>query len=317
MSEEVLPERYLRIFIANKVGNPQYEGAKKFADLIAAKTKGKLGIKIYQSSAIGKDTEVLKSMQLGGADMAVMNTNLLVGVAKEAGLIDLPYLFDNEKEAYAVLDGPVGKKIHAALEPKGVIGLSFFDMGYYHFHNNTRPITRLEDLQGLKMRVTETPVSIETVAALGGKPEPIPYPELYFALKENKVDGAGQPLINLVSAKFYETQKYLTLTRHTYTPQSLLINTRIWASLSAEEQKAFKEAASEATAYQRQVSQEKTAQSLTFLKTKMAVNEMSAAEVARMRERVQPVVARFSKEYGESLAKEMFAEIAKVRKSKP
>jgi len=309
-------ERYLRLAYANNSRNPQYAGAKKLAELVAEKTGGKMSIKLHPDAAFGKDLDVLSSMQVGGVDLSIMNTNLLVGIAKEAGLIDLPYLFNSETEAFAVLDGAVGQKIHAALEAKGLVGLAYFDMGYYHLHNNVRPINKLEDMEGMKIRVTETPISIEFINSLGGKAVPIAYAGLYTALAKKEVDGAGQPLNNVVSAKFYEHQKYLTLTRHTYTPQSLLMSKKSWDKLSPAEQKVIKEAAAEARDYERKQSLENTAQALEFLKTKMTVNELTPAETERMREKVKPVTEKFSKQYGESLAKELFSEIAKARAAK-
>lgn len=307
------PERYLRLAYANNSRNPQYAGAKKFADLVAERTGGKISIRLHPDATFGKDLDVLSSMRVGGVDLSIMNTNLLVGVAKEAGLIDLPYLFNSEAEAFAVLDGPVGQKIHAALEAKGLVGLAYFDMGYYHLHNNRRPINRLEDLEGLKVRVTETPISIEFIDTLGGKAVPITYAALYSALAKGEVDGGGQPLNNIVSAKFYEHQKYLTITRHTYTPQSLLMSKKTWDKLSAEEKKIVRDAADEARDFERRLSQENTAQALAFLKSKMAVNELPQSEMDRMRDKVKPVVDKYSREYGETLARELFDAIAKVR----
>lgn len=311
-----IKERNMRIAIANNPGHPQFEGAQKLADVVAQKSGGKIKIKVFGGATLGKDTQVTSSMQGGVIEMAVMSTNLLVGVAKEAGLLDLPFLFDNEKEAYTVLDGPVGKKIHAALEPKGLIGLGYFELGYYNIHNSKRAITKLEDMQGLKMRVTETPISIETMAALGSNPVPIPYSELYTVLEQKVVDGGGQPPINMIYGKFGEVSKFYSINRYSYTPQSLLISKKAWESLSADEKKIFQEAAKEAIDFHRQQSQKKSAESLIELKKTTQVNEVSPAEIVRMRAKTQPVIDKFSKEYNESLAKELFAEIAKARGSK-
>lgn len=311
-----IKERNMRIAIANNPGHPQFEGAQKLADVIKEKSGGKIKIKVFGGATLGKDTQVTSSMQGGVIEMAVMSTNLLVGVAKEAGLLDLPFLFDNEKEAYTVLDGPVGKKIHAALEPKGLVGLGYFELGYYNIHNSKRPITKLEDMQGLKMRVTETPISIETMAALGSNPVPIPYSELYTVLEQKVVDGGGQPPINMIYGKFGEVSKFYSINRYSYTPQSLLISKKAWDGLSTDEKKIFQEAAKEAIDFHRQQSQKKSAESLIELKKTTQVNEVSPAEIVRMREKTQPVIDKFSKEYNEALAKELFAEIAKARGGK-
>lgn len=312
-----IQNRTLRIAVANNPGNPQFDGAQKFAELITAKSGGKIKAKVYGGATLGKDIQVASAMQGGVIDMAAMNTNLLVGIAKEAGLLDLPFLFENEKEAYTVLDSAVGKKIHAALESKGLVGLGYFDMGYYNLHNTKRPINKLEDIQGLKMRVTETPVSIETMAALGANPVPIPYSELYTVLEQKIVDGGGQPPINMIFGKIAEVQKYYSINRYSFTPQSLLMSKKTWDKLSVDEKKLVQDAASEATAYQRQLSLQKSADCIKEMKQKgNIVNEVAPAEVARMREKVKPVVEKFSKEYNEPLAKELFAEINKVRLAK-
>lgn len=308
--------RTMRIAIANNPGHPQFEGAQKFADIIGEKTAGKIKVKVFGGATLGKDTQVTSSMQGGVIDMAVMSTNLLVGVAKEAGLLDLPFLFDNEKEAYAVLDGPVGQKIHAALEPKGLVGLGYFELGYYNIHNSKRPITKLEDMHGLKMRVTETPISIETMAALGANPVPIPYSELYTVLEQRIVDGGGQPPINMVFSKFGEVSKFYSINRYSYTPQSFLISKKTWDSLSADEKTVFKDAAKVAIDYHRQQSQKKSAESLIALKKTTEINEVAPAEIARMRAACKPVIDKFSKEYNEPLAKELFDAIAKARAQK-
>ena len=311
-----IQNRTLRIAVANNPGNPQFDGAQKFADLISEKSGGKIKGKVFGGATLGKDVQVASSMQGGVVDMAVMNTNLLVGIAKEAGLLDLPFLFENEKEAYTVLDGSVGKKIHAALEPKGLVGLSYFDMGYYNLHNNKRPITKLEDIQGLKMRVTETPISIETMNALGGNAVPIPYAELYTVLEQHIVDGGGQPPLNMIFGKIAEVQKFYSINRYSFTPQSLLISKKTWDKLSADEKKIVQDAANEATAYERKLSLQKSADCIAEMKTTTTVNEVAPAEIARMRDKTKPVVDKFSKQYNEELAKELLAEIAKVRGGK-
>ena len=256
-------------------------------------------------------------MQGGTIDFASMNTNLLVGIAKEAGLVDLPYLFDSEQEAYAVLDSPVGQKIHAPLELKGLIGLAFFDMGYYSLHNSKHRITKIEDVKGLKMRVTETPVTIDTFKAFGASAVPLPYAELFTALEQGVVDGGGQPPLNMIYGKIGEVSKYYTVNRYSYTPVSFLMSKRVMDGLSKDEQEIVRSAAKEAGVFQRKVALQKSEECLAQLKkSKTEVTEISAAENARFREAVKPVVDKYSKQYNEALAKEMFDQIAKIRGGK-
>ncbi len=257
-------------------------------------------------------------MQGGTVDGATMNTNLLVGIIKDAGLVDLPYLFDNEKEAYAVLDGPFGQKLHAQLDPKGLVGLAYFDMGYYSLHNSKHPITKLEDVAGLKMRVTETPVTIDTFKAFGANPVPLAYAELYNALETKIVDGGGQPPLNMVYGKIGEVSKFYSVNRYSYTPVSLLMSKKTMDKLSADEKKIVMDAAKEATEYQRQVSLKKSIDCLEDLKKgkTTAVNEISPAEMLRFRDAMKPVVEKFLKVYDADLGKELYADIAKYRAKK-
>lgn len=310
-----IKEHNFKIATSNVEGNPQVDGCLKFAELLKEKSGGKMQAKVFTGAVLGKDIQVLSSMQGGTVDFSSMNTNLLVGIAKEAGLVDLPYLFDNEQEAFKVLDGTVGQKIHAQLEPKGLIGLSFFDMGYYSLHNSKVKITKLEDVKGLKMRVTETPVTIDTFKAFGATAVPLPYAELYNALEQGVVDGGGQPPLNMIYGKIGEVSKYYALNRYSYTPVSFLMSKKVMDKLTPDEQKIVREAAKEASDFQRKVALKKSEDCLADLKkSKTEVTEISPAEIARFREAVKPVVDKYSKQYNEELAKEMFDQIAQLRK---
>ncbi len=313
-----IQERVLRFASSNVEGNPQVDGLMKFAELMKEKSGGKIVVKVFTGATLGKDIQVLSSMQGGTVDGATMNTNLLVGIIKDAGLVDLPYLFDTEQEAYAVLDGPFGKKLHAQLEPKGLVGLSYFDMGYYSLHNSKHPITKIEDVKGLKMRVTETPVTIDTFKAFGSNAVPLPYAELFTALESKIVDGGGQPPLNMIYGKIGEVSKFYSVNRYSYTPQSLLMSKKTMDKLTADEKKIVMEAAKEASIYERQVSLKKSADCLEELKKSKTtvVNEVSPAEIARFREATKPVVEKYLKVYDEQLGKELYAEIAKYRAKK-
>lgn len=312
-----IKERTFRAATSNVSGNPQVDGLEKFAELVNQKSGGKMQVKVFTGAVLGKDIQVISSMQGGTIDFATMNTNLLVGIAKEAGLVDLPYLFDNEQIAYTVLDGSVGKKIHGALEPKGLVGLAFFDMGYYSLHNSKHKITKVEDLKGLKMRVTETPVTIDTYKSWGANTVPLPYAELYTALEQGVVDGGGQPPLNMIYGKIGEVSKFYTVNRYSFTPVSLLMSKKVMDSLSADEQKIVREAARDSLDFQRKISLKKSNETLDQLKkTKTEVTELPESEITRFRDAVKPVIDKYSKQYNEELAKEMFAEIAKAKAKK-
>lgn len=309
-------ERTIKFAMQNSAGSAQYDAAVRFADIVKAKSGGKIKVNVFGGGTLGKDTAVVSAMQGGTVDMCVMNSSLLAGVVKEMAVYDFPFVFGTEQEAYTVVDGAFGKKLHAMLEPKGLVGLSYWELGFRHFHNSKRPIAKFEDLQGLKIRVIETPIYVDFMRAMGANPVPLPYPELYGALEQGAVDGGTQPVINMTNAKLYEVQKYFSLTGHMYNPQSVIYSKKIWDSFSAEEKKLLQDAADEARDYQRKISRERNAAGLAELKAKgMLINELPAADRAKIKEKAQPVVDKYTKQIGEPLVNELYAAVDKARAS--
>lgn len=309
-------ERTIKFAMQNSAGSAQYDAAVRFADLVKAKSGGKIKVNVFGGGTLGKDTAVVSAMQGGTVDMCVMNSSLLAGVVKEMAVYDFPFVFGTEQEAYTVVDGAFGKKLHAMLEPKGLVGLSYWELGFRHFHNSKRPIAKFEDLQGLKIRVIETPIYVDFMRAMGANPVPLPYPELYGALEQGAVDGGTQPVINMTNAKLYEVQKYFSLTGHMYNPQSVIYSKKIWDNFSAEEKKLLQDAADEARDYQRKISRERNAAGLAELKAKgMLINELPAADRAKIKEKAQPVVDKYTKQIGEPLVNELYAAVDKARAS--
>ncbi|MET0652323.1 MAG: DctP family TRAP transporter solute-binding subunit, partial [Hyphomicrobiaceae bacterium] len=201
------------------------------------------------------------------------------------------------------------------LPEKGLVGLSWFEHGFRNLTNSRRPVTKLEEIQGLKIRVEQNAVSIDTWTALGSNAVPMPFPELYTALEQKAVDGQENPYSTVDSAKFYEVQKYLSVTKHKYTPLVLILSKKFWDQLSADEKKVIQDAATEAAVYQRKANRDLNEQYLQSLKkVGMQINEVPAAEVARMRAKVQPVVDKYSTQIGGTLVKDLYGEIEKARK---
>lgn len=308
--------RDFKLAMQTNPGTAQYDGVEKFAALVKEKSGGQMNVKIFGGGALGGDLQVVSSVQGGIVDLTVMNASLLNGVVKEFSFLDFPFLFNNNAEAYAIVDGPVGKKLMDKLPAKNLVGLAYPELGFRHISNGKRPVNKLEDLQGLKIRVIQTPVYVEMMNALGANATPLPFPEVYGALEQRAVDGATNPLVTLQVQKFYEVQKYLTLTRHQYNPQIMVVSKKTWDSLNPGEQKVWQEAALEARDFERKVSRDKEAQALDYLKKHLQVNELPASEIARARDKVKPVVDKYTKEVGEDLMKEVYAELAKLRTGK-
>jgi TRAP-type transport system periplasmic protein len=314
LAQAEIKDRTLRFAFQNALEHPQGQGAKKFGETVEAKSGGKIKVRLFPSGQLGGDLQTVSAIQGGTIDLTVLNAGLLVGQVKEFGLFDLPFLFESGKEADAVVDGPFGRKLSETLPAKNLVPLGFWELGFRNLTNSRRPVTKLEEIQGLKVRVVQSPLYIDLFNTLGANAVPLPFPELYTALEQKTVDGQENPVTLINTSKFYEVQKHLTLTRHTYNPQIVVFSKRVWDRLDAEEKKLIEDAAQEAKVFQRAFSREQETKALDAVKAAgMQVVELSAAEIGRIRDKVQPVVKKFSEGVNESIVKELYGEIEKAR----
>jgi tripartite ATP-independent transporter DctP family solute receptor len=310
-----IKDRTIKYAVIYDIKHPHGLGAQKFADLVAQRSGNKMKVKVYPNAALGGEVAIISAMQGGTVEMSAMATSQLVGVIKDFAALDLPFLFNSEKEVDRVVDGPIGKAFLDKMPEKGLVGLSWFEHGFRNLTNSRRPVTKLEDIQGLKIRVEQNAVAIDTWNALGTNAVPMPFPELYGALEQKAVDGQENPYSTVDSAKFYEVQKYLSVTKHKYTPLVVTLSKKFWDQLSADEKKVIQDAATEAAVYQRKANRDLNEQYLQSLKkVGMQINEIPAAELARMRAKVQPVVDKYSAQIGGTLVKDLYGEIEKARK---
>ncbi|MGF6528852.1 TRAP transporter substrate-binding protein [Variovorax sp. PvP013] len=310
-----IKERTIKYAVIYDLKHPQGLGAEKFAELVGQRSGNKIKVKLYPSGQLGGEVQVVSSLQGGTIEMSAMATPQLVGNIKEFAALDLPFLFNNEKEVDVVVDGPVGKQYLDRLPAKGLVGLSWFEHGFRNLTNSKRPVTKLEDIQGLKLRVQQNAVAIDTFNALGANAVPMSFTELYSALEQKAVDGQENPFSSIETAKFFEVQKYVSVTKHNYTPLILLASKKFWDTLSPDEARILKDAALEAAVYQRRVNREFNEKSLQALKAAgMQVTNIAPAEMDRIRTKVQPVVEKYSKQVGGTLVNDLYAEIEKARR---
>lgn len=295
--------------------HPQGLAAKRFAELVKAKTQGRVTIHTYGSGKLGSDPQMQSSVQGGTLEMMTGPTSNLVGSIKEFGVFDLPYLFANYKEVDAVLDGSVGKMLLDKLDALNLVGLSYQENGFRHITNSRRPIVKADDIHGLKIRVIQNPVFIDTFKALGANPVPMPFTDLYNALESKAVDAQENPPGLIEASKFYEVQKYMTTTGHIYTPFIVIASKKWWGTLSDADKKAVKDAAQEAAVYQRKITREMSENiaKKVLPANGMQVTTMSPEEMAKMRERVKPVFAKYSDVLGADLLKQVRADIEKAK----
>ncbi len=310
--------KVLRMSFVNVKEHPHGIGAERFADLVNKKSAGKLTVRLYPGGTLGSDMQIISSMQGGTIDLSVMVPGALAGVDKNFGLFDLPFMFRTAGEADAVLDGPFGAQLIDRLPGKGLVGLSFWDHGFRNFTTGKKPIVTVDDFQGLKLRVQQIPIYLDMMKALGANPVPLPFPELYGALESHAVDGQENPLTSIVGSRLHEAQKFVSITRHTYNPLVVLGSKKSWDKLSEAERKILVDAANEAKPYQRKVSRDAEAKALETIKAAgLKVNEVAPAEIERLRQKVQPMADKFSKDADEAIVNDLRAQIAKVRGDVP
>lgn len=307
-------EQSFRFATANPKGHPIPAGGEKFGELLAQKSGGKMTVKHFPGGVLGGDVQVLSAVQGGTIDLTSMNTGILQGQIKEFAIVDLPYLFNTGKEADMVLDGPLGKQMTDLMPAKGMVNLGFWDLGFRNLTNSKKVVKAVDDIAGLKVRVVQSPTYLDTWTALGANAVPMPITEVYTAMEQKMIDGHENPFSVIEINKFYEVQKYLTVSNHMYNPQSFFMSKKTWDKLNADEQKVVMEAAKEATVWQRQFSRDSQDKALASLKAKMEVNALSPEELVKFRTKVKPVIDKYSTSIGPDFVKAFLAEIDKVRK---
>ncbi len=308
-------DKTIKFATQNPKGHPIVMGMEKFAEIVAAKSGGKLKVNLFPGGTLGSDQANVSAIQGGTLEMASMNSGILASQVKEFAIYDFPFMFASNAEVEAIVDGPFGKKLHDKLQPKGLVGLSYFELGFRDITNSKRPITKVEDLAGLKLRVIPNPINVDWVKAVDANPTPLPFPEVYAALEQKAIDGQENPVTVINANKFYEVQKHVVLSHHQYNPQSVLISKKFWDGLTPDQQKIIASAATEATKYQRQQARAQVTTALDNMKKAgMQVTELPPAELDKMRDKMRAVTAKHAVTVGQDVVAELQAELAKVRK---
>jgi tripartite ATP-independent transporter DctP family solute receptor len=287
---------------------------RKFASAVEAKSGGKIKVQLFLNGSLGSDQATLSALKGGTVEMAVMNSGILASEVKALEIFDFPFLFANEKEADAIVDGPIGQKMHAALADRGIVGLSYWELGFRNITTGKKVITKVDDIAGLKLRVIPNAINVDWVKALGANPTPLPFPEVYAALEQGAIDGQENPIAVIAANKFWEVQKNVALTNHQYNPQSVIFSKKVWDTMSAAEKKIIDESADEAVKAQREANRAALNNNLELLKKNgMNVTTLPAAEIAKLREKMKPVIDKHSAALGTVVA-DVQAELAKMRK---
>lgn len=289
-------------------------GATHFANVVREKSGGKMNVELFPDGSLGGDIQNISAVRGGTVDAMGLSAGLLVGLVKEFGLFDLPFLFQNDEEAAAVMNGPFGKRISGMLTEKDLVALAFWGVDFRNLSNNRRPVTKLEEVKGLKIRVLQSPIYVDLWNTLGANAVAMPFPEVYSALEQGTVDGQENPYSAIESAKLYEVQKYLSLTRHIYFVAASVFSKKTWDRLNADERKIIQEAAAEAQGQWKAAAlKEREVLALKF-KDKLRINEIAPEEIAKFRAAVKPVTDKYTAGADPAAVKDLFDSIEKVRR---
>lgn len=273
--------------------HPQGKAAKMFAATVDKNSKGRIKITVIANQALGPDPQMLSALQGGVQEFYAGSALALVGQVKEIGFQDVPFLFNNEAEAHAVFDGPVGKALNDKLAEKGVVVLGWWENGFRHITNSKHPVNKVSDLRDLKFRTQPNPLTLDAFKSLGANASPLPWSELFVALESKAFDGQENPIVLMYTQRFYEVQKYLTLSSHVYSPLLFAVSKKFWDGLSADDKQMMSAAAKEATAFQRKENGGEAGKALQGMKDKgMQVAEFSAAEKQIIRDKVGPAIEK-------------------------
>ena len=305
-----------RIGHAMPESHPQAIAMNKFAELASTYTKGNVKVQAYHSAVLGSDEKQLQAVQAGTQELYIGTLAPLSTRVKEVQVWDLPFMFRDSREVYAVLDGASSKKIFEKIAPAGLVGLTWTGMGFRNLSNSKHRVTKPEDVSGLKVRVMTNPVALDTWKALGANATPMAFAEVFPALEIKALDGQENPLQHMYANKMQEVQKFITVTNHVYTPVALVASKRLWDSLSAADKAGVQQAATEAGLFQRKLLDEGDADAIgKFKAAGVTVDVMAPAELARMQDKVKPVLAKFSPQIGDEFVKGFAAEIEQARSS--
>ena len=314
LAQDIKP-RLIRFGYGLVENSNQGRAVKFFADHVEKASGGKMRVRAIGAAALGPDTQMQQALIGGAQEMMVGSTATLVGITKEMALWDTPFLFNNAREADAVLDGPVGQKVMDRLQAGGLVGLVYWENGFRNLTNSKRPVQKLEDLDGIKLRVMQNNVYLESFKTLGANAVPMPFSELFGALETKTVDGQENPYNTILSSKFFEVQKYLSITNHVYSPWIVTVSKKWWDQLSKDEQNVLMDAARASRDFERKDTREEAGRALAELKAKgMQINELPASESARMRSKLSAVNGGIAANVGQELWNETQAALAALRK---
>ncbi len=257
----------IKLGVVTKPGSAQNIAAEKFKSLLEQRSNNEFQVKIYHSASLGNETQILQQVQMNTIQMAIVTGGPFDTFDPIARVINYPFIFKNSAQADKILDGPLGAQILKSLESSGFKGLSFSENGFRNLTNSKHAVKSPDDIKGLKIRVMASAIHKAIWQALGANPTPMPWP-IYTELEQKVIDGQENPLWVMEVYKFYEIQKYMTLSRHVYSYHMDIASLKWWKTLDKKDQDMIQKAMYEAAVFQRQDNRSKNAARLEMLKMK-------------------------------------------------
>lgn len=277
---------------------PTTQGAYKFAELVKEKTNGRIEIKVQAGGVLGDEKTVIEQLQFGGIDFTRVSLSPLAEFVPKLNVLQLPYLYTGADHMWSVLKGEIGDDFMNSFEGSNMVALSWYEAGARSFYNSKKPVTKLEDMKGLKIRVQESELMMGMVEALGANPTPMAYAEVYSGLQTGVIDGAENNWPSYESTSHFEVAKYFTLDEHTRVPELQLVAQSTWDKLSAEDQAILKECAQESADYEKKLWDEREKESEEKVRSGGAeIIELAPEEKAKFQEAVTPLYEKFCGDY--------------------
>lgn len=254
-------EIVLRSSDTHPEGYPTVEAVEYMGELISERTDGRISVEVYHSAQLGEEKDTIEQTQFGVIDLNRVSLGPFNNLIEETKVFSLPYIFRSTEHMHAVVDGEIGQEVLDAFADHDLVGLAYYDGGSRSFYNSQRPITSIEDIEGLKFRVMQSDVFVDMVDALGGNATPMPYGEVYSSIQTGVIDGAENNWPSFESSGHYEVAGYYTLDQHLIVPEVLVMSKQSWDALSEEDQEIVRQAARESVPYMRELWAEREAAS--------------------------------------------------------
>ena len=303
------------IKISNGINSqhPSYLAGLEFKKIVEKKLGDKYEIQVYSDAQLGDDVRATEAVRMGTLECVTTSASPLTGLIKEFNIFDLPFIIPNTKAADAIFDGPVGAKLAKLLESKGIKLLAYYENGFRQLTNSAHEVKTPEDLKGLKIRTMQNPIHLAAWKALGANPTPMPFSEVFTAMQQKTIDGQENPIPTIYLSKFYEVQKFVTLTGHVYGPHIFLINKKLFDSFPKNDQKIIMDAAQKSAIFQRNLNRKMNTDYVSELKKNgMTVTELTPQQLEVFQKATQPIYTEWKPKIGKELFEEFTATVKKA-----